>query len=138
MKILIIPFLLICFTSFGQATIGIQYTTKGFGMDAGYMHRSGVQLLAGYNVSIKTTLVPNLTYVALGYKIGENITVTPSVGYSHYKVGKYLKEQYTESSSYKIIYNLEVGKDYEPGRVFITANYCGIFYAGVGMRAFIN
>ena len=137
MKILIIPFLLICFTSFGQATIGIQYTTKGFGMDAGYM-RSGVQLLAGYNVSIKTTLVPNLTYVALGYKIGENITVTPSVGYSHYKVGKYLKEQYTESSGYKMIYNLEVGKDCELGRFFITANYCGIFYAGVGMRAFIN
>ena len=142
MKIILLAlFIITAATAQAQsATIGIGYTTKGFGMDAGYIHSSGIQLTAGYSVSVATTTSPNYTFLNAGYRLNitPRLSFTPTAGVSKYTVTVIQKTDNVIKSGFKPIYGLEVGKEAEYGSIFLSAGYCTVAYFGVGLRAFIK
>ena len=126
------------------ATIGIQYTTKGFGMDAGYL-LNNIQLKAGYNVSIPNTTIPNYTYVSAGYRIALtknedwfNTTITPSIGISKYSKTVMQKTDAVKVTGFKPIFGFEIGRACTNGVIYLSAEYCTMAYVGLGMRVFIK
>jgi hypothetical protein len=141
MKKLLTSILIILATqAYCQPSLGIQYTTKGAGLDGGYKINN-TQVSVGYNVPITKNTIPNYTYLNIGQSFNVtnndvwNTSITPSVGIAHYHV---MAAHEQIKDGFKPIYQLEIGRDCELGRFFISGGYSTIAWAGIGMRFYVN
>lgn len=137
--------ILITVNTYSQPFASFEGTTKGFGMTIGTQTMDGIQLAIGYNVSIIKADVPDLFFGNVGYNIlltrhdQDNFSLTPTIGAAHSTVKVFdVKDNYITVKGIKPIYGLELGKDWHMGRLFVSANYCGIAYYGIGIKAFID
>ena len=144
-KLLLMMCILITVNTYSQPFVSFEGTTKGFGMTIGTQTKEGIQLAAGYNVSITKADVPDLFFGNVGYNIlltqndEDNFTLTPTVGAAHSTVKVFDKnDNYTTVKGIKPIFGLELGKDWNMGRLFVSANYCQKFYYGIGIKAFFK
>ncbi len=150
-KILTIAIALLCLNAFisAQPYVSISANTKGFGMSAGYLSASNLDLSIGYDVPFRKADVPSIFYAKTGYQIllsnydENNFSLTPSLGIANYKVKDFSHwdnegGSVKDINEIKPIYGLELAKDWNAGRLFISANYCGNVYGSIGIRAFIK
>lgn len=145
MKKLIITsaILIISLASLAQVFIGLGLADKGFPMQVGYQHKSGLQLATGFKVPlINSSTIPEkgtnafLYYVSTGYNVfltgkTNGFVLTPTVGIARVQ---YLSTDWKQAP----IYGVELGKDANMGRVFIAANYCKQAYYSVGIKMYIK
>lgn len=137
--------ILITVNTYSQPFASFEGTTKGFAMTIGVQTPEGIQIAGGYNVSITKADVPDLFYGNVGYNIlltrndEDNFSLTPTIGAAHSSVQVFdAKDNSTTVKGIKPIFGLELGKDWNMGRLFVSANYCGRAYYGIGIKAFIN
>ena len=145
-QILLMVCILITVNTYSQPFASFEGTTKGFVMTVGFQSPEGIQIAAGYNVSITKANVPDLFYGNVGYNIlltqndEDNFSLTPTIGAAHSSVQTFtIDDKYISTvKGIKPIYGLEFGKDWHMGKLFVSANYCGRAYYGIGIKAFIN
>ncbi len=138
--------LVISFAASAQPAIGMQYSSKGYGLTVGYLNNNKIEITAGYNVSVLVHNVPDIYYSTIGYKIElsdyekDNFSLTPSAGYGIYSLRSYDEKNYfvAKNKSNKPFYGMELGKDWYMGRLSLHVNYCGMLYYGVGIKAYIK
>jgi hypothetical protein len=140
-KILIAIIVLLATQAYSQPSLGIQYTTKGGSLDGGYKINN-TQISVGYNIPLSTkNSTPNYTYVNIGQSFiltnNElwNTSITPMIGMAHYH---FMNVKGEIKNGFKPIYGIEIGRDCELGRFFISGGYCTIAWAGIGMRFYVN
>jgi len=131
MKTIITIFILILsLNCIGQnkAFLGISFHSKGYLLQGGVKNENRV-LTIGYSVPITSAINPTLLFITTGreFDLGKDYALITSTGYAFYNTIKNLKPMAT----------VEVSKDIHKGRLFVTANYCKVFFAGVGFKIFI-
>jgi len=107
---------------------GVSFHSKGFSLQGGIKKENRV-LTFGYSVPLTSALNPTLLFLTTGreFNLGKDYAVTLLSGYAFYNTIKNLKPMAT----------VEGSKDIHKGRLFITANYCKVFFAGCGFKIFI-
>jgi hypothetical protein len=107
---------------------GVSFHSKGYSLQGGINKENRV-LTFGYSVPLTSALNPTLLFITTGreFDLGKHYAVTVLTGYAFYNTIKNLKPMAT----------IEGSKDIHKGRLFITANYCKVFFAGVGFKIFI-
>ena len=108
--------------------IGVSYNTIGHSLQLGIKNENRV-LTIGYSFPITSAINPSLVFGTIGHQfdLGKMYALTTSTGFSFYNTIKSVKQ----------IATFEASKDIHNGRLFITANYCKVFFAGVGFKIFI-
>lgn len=125
--------------SIAQPYIGLNVSTHGVGAETGFITAKGLQMALGGSVPLIKSDVPRILYLTAGQKInvGE-YNVTPSAGIGYYSVKDFSEYDKGGSvitlSGYKPFYNLELGRDWYKGRLFVFSNYGYKFSAGVGIK----
>ncbi len=133
-----------------QIFFSIDGTTKvGPGLSVGYLSKPNIEIKLGCAVPMRKANVSSIFYLSAGHKINitnndeDNYTLTNSIGVGHYRIDNF-DDWYREYGSVKTItkilpfFGMELGKDKNHGRYYISVNYCGDIYASAGMRVFIN
>ena len=131
MKTIITIFILILsLNCIGQTKpfIGISLHSKGYSLQGGIKKENRV-LTIGYSVPLTSAINPTLLFITTGreFDLGKDYALTTLTGYAFYNTIKNLKPMAT----------IEASKDIHNGRLFITANYCRVFFAGAGFKIFI-
>ncbi len=134
-----------------QPNLGLFATNKGVGASIGLV-AGNIALNASYKAPLFNRDVPTIANLAIGYQRNitnndaDNFTVTPFLGIGNYRVKDFTaydadptgKTAIVSINQYKPYYAIEIAKDWYLGRLFVSANYCGGFYAGIGMKFFTN
>ena len=107
---------------------GVSLHSIGYSLQIGVKTENRV-LTIGYSTPITSALNPTLAFITTGreFDLGKDYALTTSTGYAFYNTIK----------SVKPIATIEASKDIYKGRLFITANYCKVFFAGAGFKIFI-
>ncbi|MBC7509798.1 MAG: hypothetical protein H7320_13780 [Ferruginibacter sp.] len=127
-----------------QPAAAIEYNLHTAGISIGYLVDDRLELTTGFNTKLFS--YNTILYASAGYKIlfshkdDDNFNLTPSIGIGKYFLQLYdAKDQLLEDSkNNKLFLRLEAGKDWYMGRLFISANYCAVWYCSVGIKAFIQ
>jgi hypothetical protein len=131
MKVLTTILFLMAFNCIGQTKpfIGVSFHSIGYSLQVGAKKENRV-LTIGYSVPLTSALNPTLVFITTGreFKLGKEYALATSTGYAFYNTIKSVKPMAT----------LEISKDFYNGRVFLTGNYCRVFFAGAGFKIFIN
>ena len=108
--------------------IGVSYNTIGHSLQVGVKNENRV-LTIGYSFPITSALNPALVFGTVGHQfdLGKDYAITTATGYAFYNSIVNVKPMAT----------IEASKDIYKGRLFITANYCKVFFAGAGFKIFI-
>jgi hypothetical protein len=138
-----IAILILSFNAISQTShfVGISLHSIGYSLQGGVKVENAVALI-GYSKPLTSAVNPTLFFGKIGYefnltpRIEDGFNITPLVGISSYTFDDIIKEQTVKGIA--PIYSLELGKDFYNGRIFITGNYCRIFFAGGGFKIFIN
>jgi hypothetical protein len=121
---------ILTFNCLGQSKpfIGVSYNTIGHSLQVGVKKENRV-LTMGYSFPITSALNPSLVFGTVGHQfdLGKDYAITTSTGYAFYNSIVNVKPMAT----------IEGSKDIHNGRLFITANYCKVFFAGAGLKIFI-
>jgi hypothetical protein len=131
MKVLTtILILIVCLNCSGQNKPfgAVAFHSKGFSLQGGIKKENRI-LTIGYSVPLTSALNPTLLFLTTGreFNLGKDYAVTVLSGYAFYNTIKNLKPMAT----------VEGSKDIHKGRLFITVNYCKVFFAGAGFKIFI-
>jgi hypothetical protein len=122
--------LIISINCLGQSKpfIGVSYNTIGHSLQVGVKKENRV-LTIGYSFPITSAINPSLVFGTVGHQfdLGKDYAITTSTGYAFYN----------SIVNVKPIATFEASKDIHKGRLFITANYCKVFFAGAGFKIFI-
>jgi hypothetical protein len=107
---------------------GVSLHSIGYSLQIGVKTENRV-LTIGYSTPITSALNPTLAFITTGreFDLGKDYALTTSTGYAFYNTIKSVKPMAT----------IEASKDIYKGRLFITANYCKVFFAGAGFKIFI-
>ena len=142
-KLITIAILILSFNAISQTNpfVGISVNNMGFSLQGGVRVKNAVGLI-GYSKPLTSAVNPTLFFGKIGYEFNltpilkDGFNLTPLVGISSYTFDDVIKEQTVKGIA--PIYSLELGKDFFNGRIFVTGNYCRIFFAGGGFKIFIN
>jgi hypothetical protein len=131
MKVLTtILILILCLNCIGQNKPfgGVSFHSKGYSLQGGIKKENRV-LTIGYSVPLTSALNPTLLFLTTGreFDLDKHYGLTILTGYAFNNTIKNLKPMAT----------IEASKDIHKGRLFITANYCKVFFAGCGFKIFI-
>ena len=104
--------------------IGVSFSNIGYSLQGGVNIKNKV-LTIGYSVPLTSALNPTLVFATAGYQfdLGKEYAVTTLSGFCFNTIAP--------------MGTIELSKDIHNGRLFITANYCRIFFAGAGFKIFI-
>lgn len=105
--------------------VGVSFNSIGYSLQGGVNIKNKV-LTIGYSVPLTSALNPTLVFATGGYQfdLDKEYAATPSIGFCF--------------NTSALISTVELSKDFYNGRVFLTANYCRLFFAGAGFKIFIN
>lgn len=105
--------------------VGVSFHSVGYSLQGGVNIKNKVVTI-GYSVPLTSALNPTLVFATAGYQfdIGKEYAATPSIGFCF--------------NTIQPIGTIELSKDIHNGRLFITGNYCRVFFAGAGFKIFIN
>ena len=105
--------------------VGVSFHSVGYSLQGGVNIKNKV-LTIGYSVPLTSALNPTLVFATAGYQfdIGKEYAATPSIGFCFNTIAPIL--------------TIELSKDIHNGRVFLTGNYCNLFFYGAGFKIFIN
>jgi hypothetical protein len=108
------------------AFVSGSFTNIGQSLQAGAIVNNKV-LTIGYSAPIRSAINPFLVFVMGGrqFEMGKAWRLTTSAGLSINK-------------DMAAIGSAELGKDYHRGRLFVSANYCKLFFAGGGIKVFFK
>ena len=144
-KLLLMVCILITVNTYSQPFASFEGTTNGFAMTVGVQTIDGIQISAGYNKPLSSSEKPTLFYGNAGYNIflsnydEDNFTLTPTIGAAQSSVKVFdVNDNSTTIKDIKPIYGLELGKDWNMGRLFISANKCIKMFYGIGIKAFFK
>jgi hypothetical protein len=131
MKVITTIFILILsFNCLGQTKpfVGVSLHSKGYSLQGGIKKENRV-LTIGYSVPLTSAINPTLLFITTGreFNMGKDYALTILTGYSFYNTIKSVKPMAT----------IEASKDIHNGRLFVTANYCKVFFAGAGFKIFL-
>ena len=131
---------LISIISYSQAFIGVQINSMGAGLNLG-IEVNNVSVIAGYNMPFLKATMPGLYYLETGYTYKfteqEPFSVSMYAGAAAAQSKIILKDNTTLDNNRVVpIVNLEIGKDWNTGRLFVTCGYATKLYYGVGIKAF--
>jgi hypothetical protein len=110
---------------------GVSFSNIGYSLQGGVNINSKIFTI-GYSVPLTSADNPILTFFTTGYEFNLSKTekdifaITTTAGASFYNSVKKIEP----------IVTVEVSKDFYKGRIFITANYCKLFFAGAGFKIF--
>lgn len=135
--------ILITVCAYSQPFASLEGSTKGFGLSVGIKNDQGLQVAAGYNVSIFNKTNPDIFYGAIGYNIylssEDGFVLLPSIGVAKWSAREITKNySAVEIKDIKPMYGLELGKTMNIGRLYISANKCKTVYYGLGIKVFID
>ena len=139
-----------------QPFIGMQVNSIGAGLHAGYQSHinsddegiSGEAILftIGMNHTLLSSTNPSLYYSTIGYVYSfggnqEAFNISTSAGialqtykdFTQYDLGTGPINSVKEIKPY---YNIELGKDWYKGRLYINAGYSKTIFFGIGIKAF--
>ena len=104
--------------------VGVSFNSIGYSLQGGAIVKNKVFTI-GHSVPLTSALNPTLVFGTVGYQfdIGKEYAATPSVGYCLNTVAP--------------IGTIELSKDIHNGRLFLTGNYCNVFFYGAGFKIFI-
>ena len=127
--------------------IGISGGNKGFCFSGGILSQ-GIQIEASYRLPFMSNVIPSCLSLTVGKEIlitrneEDNFSITPFVGFGSLNRKDFSKYDATdkiiEVSEIKTMYGLEIGKDFHAGRIFLSANKCGIMSFTFGLKTFLN
>jgi len=131
MKTIITIFILILsLNCIGQNNpfIGVSLHSIGYSLQLGIKNEHRV-ITIGYSVPLTSAINPTLLFGTIGHQfdLGKDYAITTATGFSFYNTIKSVKQ----------IATFEGSKDIHKGRLFITANYCKVFFAGAGFKIFL-
>jgi hypothetical protein len=108
--------------------IGVSFHSIGYSLQGGIKKENRV-LTIGYSVPLTSAINPTLLFITTGreFNLGKDYALTTSTGYAFYNTIKSVKPMAT----------IEGSKDIHNGRLFITTNYCKVFFAGAGFKIFL-
>jgi hypothetical protein len=104
--------------------IGVSFNSIGYSLQGGVIVKNKVFTI-GHSVPLTSALNPTLIFGTVGYQfdMGKQYAATPSIGYCLNTVAP--------------IGTIELSKDIHNGRLFLTGNYCNVFFYGAGFKIFI-
>jgi hypothetical protein len=104
--------------------VGVSFNSIGYSLQGGAIVKNKVFTI-GHSVPLTSALNPTLVFGTVGYQfdMGKEYAATPSVGYCLNTVAP--------------IGTIELSKDIHNGRLFLTGNYCNVFFYGAGFKIFI-
>jgi hypothetical protein len=127
-----------------QGYIGGGINTLGMGMNAGVkIHNIDIGAGVDFNEFSKAT-VPVIAHANIGYDIGDNIIVSPSVGISYVQVTEIIKDDYWEKNYLKPYLSLSIEKDINTAveginaRPYLFISYSYKLYAGFGLKIYFS
>ena len=105
--------------------IGVSFNSIGYSLQGGVNIKNKVVTI-GYSVPLTSALNPTLVFATAGYQfdIGKEYAATSSIGFCF--------------NTMQPMGTIEISKDFFNGRVFLTGNYCNVFFYGAGFKIFIN
>jgi hypothetical protein len=142
MKKLILLLILILSFNYPQAQIkpfiGVSFHNKWYSLQGG-VKNDNLVALAGYSKPLSSAINPTLYFGSIGYEISisaeekDGYNITPLIGLSSFS---YLYQE-VQTKGVALITGIEVGKDFNDGRLFISGNYCKGLFIGAGIKIFI-
>jgi hypothetical protein len=137
----LITIILIFFYNYPQAQIkpfaAAYYHNKGYSLQGGVKYDNWAGLI-GYSKPFNSAIIPTLFFANIGYEIPlsekKGYNITPLIGVSSYS---YLYKE-LPIKGIALITAIEIGKDINTGRLFVSGNYCKGFFFGGGIKIFIN
>lgn len=143
----VLLFAMMPFAGFSQVFIGMDAGNKGVGLNAGGLVDQ-IEIKAGINSSLYRSETPFMVYGSIGYQIPitgyeeDNISITPSIGFAHLSYQDFSKyeteDRIIRISHFKPKYSLEIGKDKNIGRVYVSATYASYTFFSIGFRGYIK
>lgn len=129
-QLLILSLIILCIGAKAQVKsfIGLSFHNRGYSLQGGGKYKDWVGLV-GYSKPLTSAINPTLFFSNVGYEISlpEGFNVTPLVGISSFVgVGAVLMG------------GVEIGKDINDGRFFISGNYCKGLFIGGGIKIFMD
>jgi hypothetical protein len=129
-QLLILSLIILCIGAKAQVKsfIGLSFHNRGYSLQGGGKYKDWVGLV-GYSKPLTSAINPTLFFSNVGYEISlpEGFNVTPLVGISSFVgVGAALMG------------GVEIGKDINDGRFFISGNYCKGLFIGGGIKIFMD
>jgi hypothetical protein len=129
-QLLILALIILCIGAKAQVKsfIGLSFHNRGYSLQGGGKYKDWVGLV-GYSKPLTSAINPTLFFSNVGYEISlpEGFNVTPLVGISSFVgVGAALMG------------GVEIGKDINDGRFFISGNYCKGLFIGGGIKIFMD
>lgn len=105
--------------------IGLSFYSVGYSLQGGVNVKNKV-LTIGYSVPLTSALNPTLVFATAGYQfdMGKEYAATPLIGFCF--------------NTMQPMGTIEISKDIYNGRLFLTGNYCRLFFYGAGFKIFIN
>jgi hypothetical protein len=133
------------FVSATSSTIGQRFSIGWLG------RKSGIEINTGYSIPLLRADLPRIFNFSVGKKLvlshgnDQSLNLTPGIGLAHYSAedfSAYEKDQVygiiAEVNGFRPVYTLELGKDWNIGRLFLSGGYCKKGFAGIGIRAFFK
>jgi hypothetical protein len=112
--------------------VGISLHSIGYSLQGGVKLNNKVVTI-GYSVPLRSALNPSLVFLTAGYEFNLSKTekdifaITTTAGASFYN----------SINRIEPIVTVELSKDFYKGRIFITGNYCKVFFVGAGFKIFL-
>ncbi|MBC7889885.1 MAG: hypothetical protein H7Z13_18575 [Ferruginibacter sp.] len=157
---ILISMLFLSMGSIAQPFLGVKMNNSGGGLQAGYQAQfdrenlsiSGNSILftVGMNASFLNAEKPKTYYLTAGYVYAfadkDAFTITANAGpaihrykdFSEYDNIEKGQGTITAVQDLSMMYNIEIGKDWHIGRLFINATYSKKILFGVGLKAFLR
>lgn len=126
-----------------QAFVGIHGNSLGVGVHAG-VESNCIAFTAGFNNPLLSSTTPRLFYSTVGYvyKFSEDdpfsVSLHAGVAYSKAKVVSKDYGTVLPVNKFVGMGNIEVGKQWHTGVLFVNAGYTGKLYYGLGIKCFLN
>ena len=104
--------------------VGVSFSNIGYSLQGGVNINNKV-LTIGYSVPLTSALNPTLVFATAGYQfdLGKEYAITTLSGFCF--------------NTMQPMGTIEISKDFFNGRLFLTGNYCKVFFAGAGFKIFI-
>lgn len=126
MKVLLTILFLLAFNCIGQTKpfVGVSFHSIGYSLQGGVNIKNKV-IAIGYSVPLTSAVNPTLVFATAGYQfdLRKEYAITTLSGFCF--------------NTWKPMGTIEISKDFFNGRVFLTGNYCRVFFAGAGIKILI-
>ncbi len=126
--------------SFSQGIVSIGYNTIGIAMHVGADVKT-FRFTGGYSLPLISAVKPMIFDFSVGKTlvVNDDISFVPSIGIAYYKRNVVVANELIKMpGTIQPVAGLAIERKVMFGTIYVSANYCKEFYAGVGINAYFG